>query len=135
MLQTIYVLNKEILQFLGLKSAVYNQERVIMARVRYMACCFAYHYMLARRESRQFPAVFVSPIDFCCFSTVQSTIFYLKKELISSWHPITKSNFSNLNYRYFLIKCTYSIWFEFLKLRNSRNSFYWPKKDQTKCEI
>ena len=27
MLQTIYVLNKEILQFLGLKSAVYNQER------------------------------------------------------------------------------------------------------------
>ena len=26
-LQTIYVLNKEILQFLGLKSAVYNQER------------------------------------------------------------------------------------------------------------
>ena len=31
MLQTIYVLNNEILQFLGLKSAVYNQERVIMA--------------------------------------------------------------------------------------------------------
>ena len=26
-LQTIYVLNKEILQFLGLKSAVYNRER------------------------------------------------------------------------------------------------------------
>ena len=25
--QTIYVLNKEILQFLGLKSAVYNQEQ------------------------------------------------------------------------------------------------------------
>ena len=34
---TIYVLNKDILQFLGLKSAVYNQERVIMARVRYMS--------------------------------------------------------------------------------------------------
>ena len=27
MLQTIYELNKEILQFLGLKSAVYNRER------------------------------------------------------------------------------------------------------------
>jgi hypothetical protein len=26
-LQTIYVLNREILQFLGLKTAVYNQER------------------------------------------------------------------------------------------------------------
>ena len=26
-LQTVYVLNKEILQFLGLKNAVYNQER------------------------------------------------------------------------------------------------------------
>jgi hypothetical protein len=36
-LQTIYVLNKEILQFLGLKSAVYNREQVIMARVRYTA--------------------------------------------------------------------------------------------------
>ena len=35
-LQTIYVLNKEILQFLALKSAVWNQERVIIARVRYM---------------------------------------------------------------------------------------------------
>ena len=35
-LQTIYVLNQEILQFLGLKSAVYNWERVIMARVRYI---------------------------------------------------------------------------------------------------
>ena len=35
-LQTIYVLNKEILQFLGLKSAVYNQERVIMARLRHL---------------------------------------------------------------------------------------------------
>ena len=34
-LQTIYVLNKEILQLLDLKSAVYNRERVIMARVRY----------------------------------------------------------------------------------------------------
>ena len=33
MLQTIYVLNKEILQLLGLKSAVYNQEWVIMAVV------------------------------------------------------------------------------------------------------
>ena len=32
-LQTIYVLNKEILQFLGLKSAVYDQEQVIMARI------------------------------------------------------------------------------------------------------
>ena len=38
-LQTIYVLNKEILQFLGLKSYVYNQERVIMAHVHY----FHYH--------------------------------------------------------------------------------------------
>ena len=27
MLQTIYVLNKEILQYLGLKSAVYNREQ------------------------------------------------------------------------------------------------------------
>ena len=35
-LQTIYVLNKEILQFLELKSVVYNQERVIMARVQYI---------------------------------------------------------------------------------------------------
>ena len=35
-LQTINVLNKEILQFMGLQSAVYNQERVIMARVRYV---------------------------------------------------------------------------------------------------
>ena len=35
-LQTIYVLNKEILQFLGLKSAVYNRERVIRAHVRYL---------------------------------------------------------------------------------------------------
>ena len=34
-LQTIYVLNKEILQFLGLKATAYNQERVIMARVQY----------------------------------------------------------------------------------------------------
>ena len=35
--QTIYVLlNEEILQFLSLKSAVYNQERVIMARGRYI---------------------------------------------------------------------------------------------------
>ena len=33
-LQTIYVLNKVILQFLGLKSAVYNLERVILAHVR-----------------------------------------------------------------------------------------------------
>ena len=33
-LQTIYVLNKETLQFFSLKSAVYNQERVIIARVR-----------------------------------------------------------------------------------------------------
>ena len=32
-LQTIYVLNKEILTFLGLKWTVYNQEWVIMARV------------------------------------------------------------------------------------------------------
>ena len=35
MLQTIHVLNKEIFRFLGLNSAVYNRERVIMARVRY----------------------------------------------------------------------------------------------------
>ena len=35
-LQTIYVLNKKILQFWGLKSAVYNQERVIMEPVRYL---------------------------------------------------------------------------------------------------
>ena len=33
-LLTIYVLNREILQFLGLKTVVYNQERVMMARVR-----------------------------------------------------------------------------------------------------
>ena len=33
-IQTIYVLTKEILQFLSLKSGVYNQERV-MAHVRY----------------------------------------------------------------------------------------------------
>ena len=32
----IYVLKKEILQFLGLKSAVFNQEQVMMARVRYL---------------------------------------------------------------------------------------------------
>ena len=35
-LQTNYVLYKEICQFLSLKSAVSNQERVIMACVRYM---------------------------------------------------------------------------------------------------
>ena len=35
-LQTIYVLNKEILLFFGLKSKVYNQEQVIMTRVRSM---------------------------------------------------------------------------------------------------
>ena len=33
--QTVYDLNKEILQFLCLKSAGYNIERVLMARVRY----------------------------------------------------------------------------------------------------
>ena len=33
-LQTIYVLNKEILQYLDLKFAVYNQDRVIMAHVQ-----------------------------------------------------------------------------------------------------
>ena len=32
-LQTIYVLNKEILQFLGLKSAVYNQEQLILQTI------------------------------------------------------------------------------------------------------
>ena len=36
LLQTIHVLNKVILQFLGLKSAVYNQERVILTRVLYL---------------------------------------------------------------------------------------------------
>ena len=30
----LYVLNKEIFQLLGLKSEVYNQERVIIARIR-----------------------------------------------------------------------------------------------------
>ena len=40
-LQTIYVLNKEILQFLGqnprfINDRVSNQEQVIMARVRYL---------------------------------------------------------------------------------------------------
>ena len=35
-LQTIYVLDKEILQFLDLKSVVYNRERIIMAHVRYL---------------------------------------------------------------------------------------------------
>ena len=34
-LQTIYVVNKEILQFLGLKSSVYNQKRVVIWRVQY----------------------------------------------------------------------------------------------------
>ena len=34
-LQTIYVVNKEILQFLGLKSTVYNQKRVVIWRVQY----------------------------------------------------------------------------------------------------
>ena len=33
-LQTIYALNKEILKFLGLESAVYNQEQVLVAHVR-----------------------------------------------------------------------------------------------------
>ena len=32
-LQTIYVLNKEIFQFMGLKSEVYNQERAILQRI------------------------------------------------------------------------------------------------------
>ena len=35
-LQTNYVLNKEIPQFLGLKPAVYNRERVTLERVRYL---------------------------------------------------------------------------------------------------
>ena len=35
MLQMIYVLNKEILQFVGLKSVVSNQERVIMVCIGY----------------------------------------------------------------------------------------------------
>ena len=35
-LQTIYVLDKEILKFFGLKSAVSNQEQVIEARLRYI---------------------------------------------------------------------------------------------------
>ena len=39
-LQTIYVLNMKILQFLGLKSAVYNQERVIMAHVWHLVYFF-----------------------------------------------------------------------------------------------
>ena len=36
MLETIYVLNKEILRILGLKYAIYNQKRVrvMMVRVR-----------------------------------------------------------------------------------------------------
>ena len=43
-LQTIYVLNKEILQFLSLKSAVYNQERFkfksgFESRVGYNGTC------------------------------------------------------------------------------------------------
>ena len=33
-LQTIYVLNQKILQFLGLKSAFYNQDWVIMGFVQ-----------------------------------------------------------------------------------------------------
>ena len=36
-LQTIYVLNKEFLKLLGLKIAVYNQERVIMACIQYVS--------------------------------------------------------------------------------------------------
>ena len=36
MLQTSYVLKKEILQFLSLKSAASNRERLMMARVRYI---------------------------------------------------------------------------------------------------
>ena len=35
-LQTIHLQKKSILRFLGLKSAVNNQERVTMARVRYI---------------------------------------------------------------------------------------------------
>ena len=35
-LQTIYVLNKKILQFLSLKSAVYSGEWVVMEHVRYI---------------------------------------------------------------------------------------------------
>ena len=31
-LQTIYIINKEILQFLGIKSAIYNQERFQIKR-------------------------------------------------------------------------------------------------------
>ena len=36
-LQTICVINKKILQFLGITSVVYNQQRVIMGRVQYWA--------------------------------------------------------------------------------------------------
>ena len=46
-LQTIYVLNKEILLK---KSAIYNQERVIMARVRYFKLEF-YRLQQAEKSS------------------------------------------------------------------------------------
>ena len=36
LLQSIFVQNKKILQFLSLKYAVYNPEQVLMARVRYV---------------------------------------------------------------------------------------------------
>ena len=36
-LPTIYVLNKEILQFSNIKSAVSNQEGVIVERIRYIS--------------------------------------------------------------------------------------------------
>ena len=39
-LQTIYILKREIVQFFGLISAVYNQEQVIIAHVWYFAATF-----------------------------------------------------------------------------------------------
>ena len=43
-LQTIYILNKEILQFLGLKFAVYNRERFQINGARKL--CILYFYTL-----------------------------------------------------------------------------------------
>ena len=47
-LQTIYVLDKEILKFFGLKSAVSNQERVIMARILFSSICGFFEKVLRR---------------------------------------------------------------------------------------
>jgi hypothetical protein len=50
-LQTIYVLSKEILRFLSLKLAVYNQERFLMARVFRVFTFFSYHSLKLHNQS------------------------------------------------------------------------------------